>query len=164
MIRTELLAVISITSFGLVVGRVARKEPLESLNQIEDSGGIAIPITIVDRRRSKACKYSCDARLVLGRREPARMSATSSDTSTPTGSPSRHGRRPARAQPVAARKGVNPPRPTVRRYPVWAEQIPADERRGPRGSAPTWAQQPAAASRARDRATWCESTPNPRRS
>lgn len=44
------------------------------------------------------CKYSCDARLVLGRREPARMSATSSGTFTPTGSPSRHGRRPARTQ------------------------------------------------------------------
>lgn len=56
------------------------------------------------------CKYSCDARLVLGRREPARMSATSSGTFTPTGSPSRHGRRPTRAQPVAARKGANQPR------------------------------------------------------
>ena len=95
---------------------------------------------------------------------PARMSATSSGTFTPTGSPSRHGRRPTRAQPVAARKGANQPRPTARRYPAWAEQIPADNRRGPRGSAPTWAQQPAAASRARDRATWCESTPKPRRS
>lgn len=41
---------------------------------------------------------------------PARMSATSSGTFTPTGSPSRHGRRPTRAQPVAARKGANQPR------------------------------------------------------
>ena len=167
MIRTELLAAISITSFGLVVGRVVRKEPLESLYQIEDSGGIAIPFTIADLRRSKACKYSCDARLVLGRREPARMSATSSGTSTPTGSPSRHRRRPARphsSPSLPERERTSPGEMTVRRYPAWAEQIPADEHRGPRGPAPVWAQQPAAASRARDKATWCESTPKPRRS
>lgn len=123
MIRTELLAAIVITSFGSIVGRVVRKEPLESLNQIEDSGGIAIPITIVDRRRSKACKYSCDARLVLGRRGPARMSATSSGTFTPTASPQQAppSTSPPALKPVGARKGVNPPRPTVRRYPVWAE-------------------------------------------
>ena len=86
MIRAEPPVAIVITSFGSIVGRVVRKEPLESLYQIEDSGGIAIPFTIADLRRSKACKYSCDARLVLGRREPARMSATSSGTFTPTGS------------------------------------------------------------------------------
>ena len=55
MIRAEPPVAIVITSFGSIVGRVVRKEPLESLYQIEDSGGIAIPFTIADLRRSKAC-------------------------------------------------------------------------------------------------------------
>ena len=112
MIRAEPPVAIVITSFGSIVGRVVRKEPLESLYQIEDSGGIAIPFTIADLRRSKACKYSCDARLVLGRREPARMSATSSGTFTPTGSPQQAppSTSPPALKPVAARKGANQPR------------------------------------------------------
>ena len=46
MICTERLAAIAITSFGLIVGRAVRKEPLDLLNQIKDSGEIAIPFTI----------------------------------------------------------------------------------------------------------------------
>ena len=168
MIRAEPPVAIVITSFGSIVGRVVRKEPLESLYQIEDSGGIAIPFTIADLRRLKACKYSCDARLVLGRREPARSQRPVPVTFTPTGSPQQappSTSPPApQARSLPERERTSPGEMTVRRYPAWAEQIPADDRRGPRGSAPTWAQQPAAASRARDRATWCESTPKPRRS
>lgn len=137
MIRTELLAAIVITSFGSIVGRVVRKEPLESLNQIEDSGEIAIPITITDLRRSKARKYSCDARLVLGRRGPARMSATSSGTSTPTASSQQarlstsprstrrcpKGREPAQADgsPVSRLGGANPGRRASRAKRVGAD-------------------------------------------
>ena len=44
MIRTEPLVGIAMTSFGSIVGRTVRKEPL--VNQIEDSGGIVIPFTI----------------------------------------------------------------------------------------------------------------------
>ena len=46
MIRAERLAAIAVTSFGLIVGRAVRKEPLDLLNQIKDSGEIAIPFTI----------------------------------------------------------------------------------------------------------------------
>lgn len=61
MIRAEPPAAIMVTSFGSIVGCVVQKESLELLYQTEDSGGVAIPFTIVDLRRSKACECSYDA-------------------------------------------------------------------------------------------------------
>ena len=52
MIRAEPPVAIVITSFGSIVGRVVRKEPLESLYQIEDSGGIVIPFTVASGAES----------------------------------------------------------------------------------------------------------------
>ena len=121
----------------------------------DDRGRRSMPILVSIPATPDSCwdgvgRHGCQRPVPVSSHQPAAPAGTAVD-------------QPAH-KPVAARKGANPPRPTARRYPAWAEQIPADDRRGPRGPAPVWDQQPAAASRARDRATWCESTPKPRRS
>lgn len=122
----------------------------------DDRGRRSMPILVSIPATPDSCwdgvsRHGCQRPVPVPLHQPAAPAGTAVD-------------QPAPNPLLPERVRTSPGEMTVRRYPVWAEQIPADNRRGPRGSAPTWAQQPAAASRAKDRATWCESTPKPRRS